>query len=64
MSTTRAASAFHQNNSKTLNQQPDGINQDEAEAGSILVALANHNNVKQNTKSMSIHHLLGAYLIL
>lgn len=44
---------FHQkgNDHKTYNQR---INQDEVEAGSILVALANH-----KPKSMSIHNLLG-----
>jgi hypothetical protein len=41
------SSAFYQPN-------PSNINQDEAEAGSILVALANHHR-----KSMSIHSLLG-----
>jgi hypothetical protein len=62
MSTTKAtSSAFYQRNSKSFNQTR--INQDEAEAGSILVALANHNHLTQNTKSMSINNLLGTYMI-
>lgn len=41
----------HQHSNKRSN------NRDEVEAGSILVALANHHN--KNIKSMSIHNLLG-----